>query len=350
MSLLKVRSVIEITPAAGGKADLWDSAKEPSLFNRVSVELTTGQASEAQWAVADPDGRMLNRYSKADGIPNATIRVWLGYGQQLGEPVFKGMLVRVQRGGAITTFRAYDMGYKMRQVARTAYHKGRDLDIMRGLVERSGLKFEGPEAGFPSVTHGSMIQDGGTDWDHLGELAREAGLVRYVRGDTVFLKEPNTRGKKSKFTLEFGKTALLSRDTDLSFKLPENREGKARQVAARGRGHGGKRLEAKSDVSERGVEQLLMKRDLKPHTLEAARRRAQAVRQLEREHAFECRVQSMQPLSANYADRADVRDTITLRGPYLLFGGDYIVDSVSYEVTSRGFHTTYALQRDIAEG
>lgn len=350
MGALSIRAKVEVTPL-GGATDLWDSWNHEGLFSRVSVELTTEDASEAQWAVNDPQKKMLNRYSNAGGIPDATVRVWLGYGENLGEPIFKGMLAGVGRGASVTTFRAYDMGYRMRQRARTKYRKGRDTDIMRRLIEETKiagghLRCDMPD-GYPSVTHAAMIQDGGTDWDHLGELAREAGLVRFVRGDTVFLREPNVRGVAPVVMLELGKTALVARDTDLSFKLPENREGRARVVAARGRGRAGKRLEAKSDEGERGVEQLLLKRDLKPHTQAAARRRAQAVRQLEREHAFECRVRAMRPLTIT---RAYQRDVVGLRDAGDLFSGDYVVDSVSYEADPRGLTTIYNLQRDIKEG
>jgi len=60
----------------------WDSWAQPGLFKRVSVDLTTGQCSEAIWELFDPDFQIINRYSNvalgSSSLP--VIRVWLGLG------------------------------------------------------------------------------------------------------------------------------------------------------------------------------------------------------------------------------------------------------------------------------
>src|SRR5260370_40123969 len=55
----------------------WSSVDHPRLFQRVSVELSTGEASGAVWEIFDPKFVVINHYSTADGIPEATVCVWL---------------------------------------------------------------------------------------------------------------------------------------------------------------------------------------------------------------------------------------------------------------------------------
>jgi hypothetical protein len=343
MTDLNVRSRVEIA------GEVYDSHDDPSLFSRLSVELTTGQASEARWQMHDPDFKLIDKYSKAGGVPAAVVRVWLGYGEDLREPVFKGVLACVGRSPYATTLRAYDMGYMMRLVQKTGYHRGSDLSIMRKLVTRNKtpdgkpLRFQGPAKGFPPMTVNSTIHDQRTDWAFLAELASEAGLVLWVRDDTVFAAEPAKVGDV-KLSLEVGVDALLTRDFDCQFKLPENLEGRPRVVEYRGRGRGGRRLAGRSDEASRGREIVVVKHDLRRHTKAVAKRRAEAKRELEREHAFQCRVKHVRPLRKG---RVDVRDTVELANLGLLFSGRYIVDSVSYEVSPRGFETCYDLYRDV---
>lgn len=346
MTDLNVHTTVEITPV-GGKPQTWDSFSQPFLFTRVRVELTTGQASQAEVSVFDPEFKFLNRYTTKDGVLKATVRVWLGYGGNLGEPLMKGILARVERSRRDTTFRVYDMGYQMRLVQKTGYHRGADLDIMRRLVTRNTtpegkpLKFVGPDAGFRPITVNSTIHDQRTDWDFLSELAREAGLVLWVRDDTVFAKEPAQIGIPVE-SFEYGTDVLLASDYDLSYKLPENVAGTPRLVSQRGRGRGGHRLEGESSKGQRGQEIVVLKRDLRNHTRAEANRRAQAIRELERENTFECRIKHLRPLAAR---RVDVRDTVEILNLGDLFSGSYLVDSVSYEVSSRGLSTSYNLYR-----
>ncbi|HEV7842275.1 MAG TPA: hypothetical protein VGO69_01190, partial [Pyrinomonadaceae bacterium] len=314
---------------------MWDSWKHPRLFNRVSVELSTNEASEASWRVFDPEFRLIDKYSLADGVPLVVIRVWLGHGQNLGEPVFKGLLARVERGENTTTFRAYDVSFAMRLEQRPDYHKGDDLAIIKKLVERNyytdsqgrkvNLRFVGPAHPLRLEPHDAMTQDEQTDWEHASERAHDAGLVLFTRGDTVFAAYPAKVGT-SKLTLSYRHDLILLRDFDLAFKVPENREGRPRQVEVHGRGRGGKRLTGKSDESRRGTRQLSLKRDLPKHSQRAASARAQAQKELEREHAFTASVRSLMPASNL---RADVRDTIRLENVGKLFSGLYLCDSVA---------------------
>lgn len=331
----------------------WDSWKHPNLFSRVSVELTTGMASEVIWEVADPDFKIINKYSPPSGVALSTMRVWLGFGEELGEPIFKGMMARLQRGEALSTFIAYDLGFKMRLVRKTGYHKGDDLAIIEKLVKRNGLLFHGPTKPLKLEPHKAMIQDAQTDWEHIAERAHDAGLVLWVRGDTVFADYPARVGIP-KHTLKNRQDFTILRDFDLTFRIPENKHGRPKSVEVRGRGRGGRRLTGSSDRASRGHEDLHIKRDLALHTKAYATTRAQAQRELDREHAFTLYVRST-PLLPDV--RVDVRDTIAIQGVGLLFssrGQDreaagYIADKVVHELTPGRFSTSYELYRDVNE-
>lgn len=331
----------------------WDSWKHPSLFSRVMVELTTGMASEADWECFDPDFKIIDKYATASGVPMVPVRVWLGFGEDLGQPVFKGLLTRVQRAAATSTFVAYDMGFKMRIEKKTGYHKGTELEIMEKLVKRNGLLFQGPAQPLKLDPHPAMIQDAQTDWEHISELAHDIGLVLWVRGDTVFADYPAKVGVP-KTTLKNREDFELRSDFDLQYKVPENRGGRAKSVEVRGRGRGGKRLSGKSDQGDRGHVDLRIKKDLALHTKAYATRRAQAQRELDREHAFTLYVRSTPFLPNVYVD---VRDTIAIANMGDLFSSagppgavtGYIADKVVHELTPGRFTTSYDLYRDIED-
>lgn len=320
----------------------WDSWKHPGLFSRVGVELTTGDASEATWEAIDENFRILDKYSQPSGVAMASMRVWLGLGLELGEPVFKGLLARVQRGESRTTLVAYDMGFKMRLVKKTEYHnKADDIAIIRKLALRNGLKFEGPANPLKLEPHQAMPQDEQTDWEHAAERAREAGLVLFVRGDTLFAKYPAKVGVP-KLTLRNRKDFQLLRDFDLTFRVPENRDGKPKKVTVRGRGRGGKRLIGESDESSRGNEPLRIKHDLSRHTKQHATRRAQAQKELDREHAFNLYVRTVSSLPDT---RVDVRDTLQILEVGRLFSGAYLADKVAHELSPGRLTSSYELHR-----
>src|SRR6185436_10017720 len=117
--------------------------------------------------------------------------IYMGFGQDLGEPVFKGLLARVERGDTDSTLIAFDMALKMRKELKTEYHRGiHDLQIIQKLATRNGLGFVGPDEAPALETHPSMIQDSKNDWEHSMERARSSGFNVFVRQDTLFCKEP----------------------------------------------------------------------------------------------------------------------------------------------------------------
>ena len=68
-------------------------------------------------------------------------------------------------------------------------------------------------------------------------------------------------------------------------------------------------------------------------------------KELEREHAFQCRVRSL--LQTN--TRVDVRQTVELVDQGLLFSGSYIVDRVEHSFSPGRLETNYDLYRDVLD-
>lgn len=322
----------------------FDSWLDKSVVAEANVELTTNKSSEAMLRVFDKGFEFIDRFAPTEGVPLVDVRMWLGFGDagSLGEPIFKGLLARIERGAAMTTFRAYDLGYKMRQIKRTEYHKGSDLDVLAKLAQRNGLMFEGPGTGVQLEKHDSLIQDEQNDWEHALERAREAGLVLYVRGDTLLAKEPAKVGTP-KLTLVNRHDFTLLNDYALNYKLPENVGGRPRTVETRGRGRRGRRLTGESERDARGTEQVEIKRDLAIASRSHARRRAHAKKELDREHAFTLSLRTVPTLNTT---RADVRDTLRLQEVGKLFSGDYLVDSAAHNLSAGGFTSSYELYRD----
>jgi phage protein D len=326
------------------RQQVWDSWRHPRLFKQVTVQLTTGMASEAAFRVFDSTGKFVDSLLGIKEVLPFEMRCWMGFGQGLGEPVFKGMLARIEKSETDITLRAYDMGYKMRQMEHAGYHKGDDLKILKKLAERSELKFEGPDREFRIGHHRSYMQAGQTDWDLASERAREIGLVLYVRGDTLFAKEPAIVKRKPLIVLTYRKDALLLRPFDLSYKLPENKRGRPSVVEVRGRGHGGKSLVGKSRKHKRGTGNVFLQKDIANHTQSYADRVAHAKKQLQREHSFSCTVRTIPQLPSV---RADVGDTVELREFGSLFSGLYLCDKVTHDLVAAGFTTEYDLYADI---
>jgi len=327
----------------------WDSRRHPSLFQKVGVELATGEASMATWTCVDERFAVIDRYAGiatgAGSLP--VLRVWLGYGDDVGEPVFKGLLARVERGQTTTTFRAYDMSYRMRLIEKGEYHQGGDLEIIQRLVERNGLKFQGPEKPLKLEKHKANTQDHITDWQYVAEMAHDAGLVLWTRGDTVFAGYPAKVNTFPKVILSRDQVFILN-DFDLQFKVPENRHGRPKGIEVRGRGRGGKRLSGKSDQALRGRAVIRAKKDLAMHTQARATARAQAQKELDREHAFDVTISTLFPPTLEF--RADVRDTVRLQQFGKLFSGDYLVDKMTHDLDAQGhFATRYQLYRDVRE-
>ncbi len=338
-----------VDPRTGEPAYLavYDSWRDKSLFLNVDVELTTNQASAATWGVFDPDFALLNKWTRTVATKKLPVRVWLGCGEDLGEPVFKGLLARVERGTSNTSFHFYDMGFVMRRVKKSEYHKGlNDVGIIKKLAERNGLKFEGPNPSVKLEAHKSLMQDGATDWEHAVERAADAGLVLYVRGDTLFAKEAVKTRAFADLTLVYKQDFALLSDFALAFKLPESQDGRSKTVEARGRGRGGRRLKGHAHESARGTEQIELKRDLSISSKRHANARAHARKQLQREHAFVCSV-TMLPDAAR--ERVDIRDTIELKEVGDMFIGRYLVDKVLHRLSPGEIRTQLDLYRDFED-
>ena len=340
-------AIIEITrpdKTDGGDLVIWDSWQQPRLFEKVSVELPTNQSAEAQFEFFDPQFRVIDSFAGASGIPMATVRIFLGYGQNLGEPIFKGLLAHVERGNSSTVFVAFDMGFKMKLVKKAGYkNKKNDLAILKDLAARNGLKFEGPEKPLQLEPHNAMMQDEQTDWEHAMERARDAGLVLFVRQDTLFAKYPAKVGTPV-LRVENKKDFKMLNDFDFVYRTPESQDGRPRLIKVRRRGKAGKRVEGSSDKSSRGRENVVLKRDGAGKTKSKVTRRAQAQKELEREHAFEGHLSTSFPIGS---ERLDVRNTIEVEGIGKLFSGKYICDSVKYRFAPGELNLDLNLYRDI---
>lgn len=330
--------IIEIN---GRRLDSW---KDKQIIKHVQVELATNKASEAQVALFDARFKVLDSFTSGDGVPQLPMFVWMGFGWDLGPPVFKGLLVRVHRDSTTTHFIAYDMGYKMRRERRGEYHNNMDdIEINRKLAARNGLSFEGPDGEVKLDKHKAIIQDSKNDWEFMSERNRESGFVHYVRDDTLYVKEP-AKIKAPLITLVYRRDFVLLHELDMTYKLPENRQGKPLEVEWRGRRKGGRRLVGVSPKHPRGTRPMQITEDLAIHSKSYANRRATAAKELQREHAFTCTIRSVPPLPGV---RPDVRDTIALANAGKLFSGPYLCDQVRHEGDAGGFRTEYSLYRDI---
>lgn len=333
-------AVIEV----GGQR--FDSWKDQSLFAGVEIDLTTEEASQVVWQVFDLDFKFLDKWTTSTGLDLLPASVWLGFGDDLGQPVFGGLLAKADHSGGITSLKFHDKSLRMRLTKKTEYHKGLDdIDIIRKLAERNGLKFEGPIPPIspPLDKHKSLIQDAQNDLEFAHERADEIGVVLFVRGDTLYAKEAAKSGTPV-LTLAYRKGGTLLSDFNLSFKVPENRESRPRTVETRTRGHAGKRLRGAAQESDRGTDHVEIKRDLAIKTKRHADRRAEAKKALEREHAFDVTVSFLPSFSET---RPDVRQTVALQGMGKLFSGNYIINSVTHSLRAGELKTTLQLYSDV---
>ncbi len=330
------------------RTEKFDSWKHKGLFKSVEVELTTDQASQMVWKVADSQFQLIDAWTKDDGIELLAMRVWLGFGDDLGEPVFKGLLASAECERFETTFKFYDRGFLMRRVQRTEYHMGLDdLQIIKKLAERNGLNFEGPKPEISLDKHKSVIQDGQTDWDHAQERAHDIGVVLYVRGDTLFAKEAAKTGVPVLTVINESADSSPRQlaDWSLYVKLPENhRHGRPGHVKVRARGRGGRSLHGHSNRTARGAHLIEVRRDLPIKSQRHADRRAQAKKDLQREHAF---TGTIHLLSDFEGKRPDVRDTIRLMDFGKLFSREWLCDKVQHSFGPGQFHTEIEVYKDI---
>jgi hypothetical protein len=327
---------------AGDRYDTW---QDKQIVKLVEVELATDMSSEAKFTCYDPRFKILDRYSTSEGVPRLLVLVYMGFGQDLGAPVFKGLLDKVERGDTDTTFIFGDMGLKMRGGLNNEYHKALDdLQIISKLARRNGLGFEGPDKAVDLEKHPSMIHDSKNDWEHTMERGRSSGFNIFVRQDTLFAKEPAKVGAPI-LTLKNRKDFWMEHDFSLTYKLPENQQGRPKVVHRRGRRRGGHRLTGESSAHNRGHHPVEIRHDVAEHTKKYIDRRAHAHKELQREPSFNCTVKSIPPLPGL---RPDVRNTIELQGLGRLFSGLYICDKVRHTHGGDTFVTEYNLYRDMA--
>lgn len=322
---------------------IYDSWAQTQLFKSVEIDLVTNESSEARFEFFDPKFHFIDSFAGAGGVPQSVVRVFLGYGQDLGEPLFKGLLAQIERGQSATTFVCFDMGFKMKLLTKAGYHnKKDDLAILKDLAARNGLQFEGPETSLKLEPHKAMMQDEQTDWEHAMERAHDAGLVIFVRQDTLFAKYPAKTGN-AVLTLENRKDFLLQNNFDFKYRTPENQDGRPRIIKHRRRGKGGKRIEGESNTTNDKREPVSLKRDISEPSKSKLSRRAQAQKDLDREHAFEGHLSSAFPLNG---ERLDVRNTVAVEGIGKLFSGKYICDTVNYHYSPGELSLNLDLYRD----
>lgn len=322
----------------------FDSWRDKQLFETVRVELTTNQLCEARWQCFDPKFKVIDRFTNPTGVPMLPFAVWLGYGKNLGAPIFQGLLAHVERGESATTFIAFDMGFKMKLIKKAGYkNKKNDLEILEFLANRNGLSFEGPDEPLNLEPYQALMQDEQTDWEWAMERARDAGLVLFVRNSTLYAKKP-AKVKTPVLTLVNHKDFTLTRDWDFIHKTPESQDSRPRIVERRARNAGGRRLAGRSDVSSRGRTSVVLKRDVPSPTPKRVKQRAQAQKDLDREHAFEGRVRTTYPTNG---ERLDVRNTVMIQEIGKLFSGAYICDTVGYFYSPGELGLDLELYRDI---
>lgn len=339
----------ETTDARTKKTNLevlvtYDSWTMPRLFSSVDIELTTDSFSALFWKVNDFQYRLINQHTLNSTLNPLIFRAFLGFGKDLGEPLFKGILSGVERVDSTTIFKVYDKGLKLKQAKKTGYfNKKGDLEILKILAERNGLQFSPPEKPLMLEPHKAIMQDEQTDWEHALERARDSGLHIFVRQDTLFARYPAKLGTPKITLSNRGKNSPLFKDFNFEFDTPENEGVRPRFVTFRGRGKGGKRLEGKSDDSNRGRENVILKRGMSNPTKKKLSARAQAQKELDREHSF----QGNLSFAWIYPHiRLDIRDTVRLTGIGNLLSTDYICNTVTYNFAAGEMSCQLDLYRD----
>lgn len=335
------RAVMEI----GGRR--FDSWRGEPMFKRVEVRLNSRNTSEAELEIFDPHFAYVDRWRGGDGIQELSAKVWLSLGNDLPtEPAFEGQLAGAEWLPESTTFLFFDHGYRMRKVKQTEYHRNLDdLQIIEKLARQNGLSFEGPQPPIrPGLDkHKSVIQDAQTDWEHAEERANDAGVVLYVRGQTLYAKEA-AKTAAPVLSLKYKEDFRLLEGASFRYRAPENQEGRPSQVETRGRGRGGKRITGKSDTNERGRRHVEIKNDLPIKSKRHADRRAQARKDIQREHAFTGTIVLLPRFEGVLPD---IRSTVEVMNVGKLFSGKYICESVSHLFAAGTIETTLQLYRDI---
>lgn len=340
---------IERPELSGGESLVtYDTTVTTQLIKNASIELATNQSSEGRITFFDPKFRVIDAFSSATAKAVGTF--YLGYGDDLGEPVFKGVLAQIERGETDSTFIFYDMAYVMKLIKKAGYkNKTDDVAIINGLVGRNNsvlgkpLQFEGPDEDLKLEKHNTATQDFQSDWDWMMERARDAGLVIYVRQDTVFAKKPAKTGRPV-MTIRNRVDFELQRDWDFVYRTPESLDGKPKVVKHRRRGRDGKFLKGTSTESGNGREEVTGKRDIAQPTQKKLSKRAQAQKDLDKEYAFEGRLTMAMPSNGV---RLDYRNTVEVKGVGKLFSAKYVCRTVRYDFAPGRLNVGLEMYRDI---
>lgn len=312
---LTARCVVEIDGVR------YESRSESARLASVVVDTETDLTGEATVTFIDPRFEITDRHTDATGMRYAECRVWTGYGADLGGPYFAGKLVGVEHDSQHVALRFHDKSREMKKETRSRYHNAKtDVQIMRDICAEYGLGFQVVGGHVDSEAHASLMQRGVCDWDFLRSIARRAGWVVWVDGQTLYAQEAGVQAKGG-VTLKYREDFLFMRPLTLTFKLPENRRGRARHVSAHTRGPSGERITGESAGSYQRGRELSSHADLPHHTRQAAERHARGIRLKSGETAFECRIQLL-PAAGR---QIGIRSVVTLAGVGDFFGGEYVV-------------------------
>ncbi len=302
----------------------FDSWKGENLI-AASVDQTTDKTGEGSIELYDPKLEIIDKFL-GGGIKALQARFWLGWGADLGAALFVGSLARVEWSERITTFRFHDHSAKMKKEKKTRYFKKKsDIQILKNLAADNDLKFslQGDLKDSQPIT--SLMQAGKTDWETALKIAEKSGLRLYVSGDTLFAVEAGKTGAVVS-SLVFEKDFRLLRQFHLSYKVPDNKKGRAKKTQVRGRGKGGKQLKGETTTGTIGTTDIIVREDLPKQSVEMLSRRAKGKSNRRREYAFEHRLQTL----PSFRTVLNLRDTLLLAGMGKFFSGEHLVTDIRY--------------------
>lgn len=292
-----------------------------------SVELTSDKTGEGCVELYDPAFKIIDEFLGGGAKP-IQAKFWFNWKKDVGNALFVGRLARVEWSDQVTTLRFHDFSSKMKQQKKTRYFKKKsDLQILKKLAEDNDLKFSAKGNVADGQPLDSLMQSGITDWQLALKIGERAGLRLYVRGDTLYAVEAAKTGAVSNGTLILEKDFTLLRGFNLSYKMPENKKGRAKQTEVRARAKDGKRLVGKNDTGGvAGTDDLIVREDLPKPTVALLNRRASGKSNRRREYAFEHHLVTL----PTFNQIVELRNTLTLGGMGKFFSGNYIVTDIRY--------------------
>lgn len=321
----------------------YDTWRDKGLVTGISVELCTDKSAEAVITIVDEEFKWTDRHVSPSGMQQLKAVFWLGFGEKLGLPLFKGTLARCEHDGTIASFHFHDASTRMKQERKVRYHNKQSvLQILKKLAADNGLSFSGPEAGADTDIYDSLIQKGETDWAFARRIASRAGYVMWVSDENLFVQEAGNKGT-SVAALKYHTHFEMLHGSSFSYKLPENKRGRSRRTSVHGRARDDRKLSGEEAAGARGTTHVIVNEDLPKHSMKEATRRAKGHSQKKREHAFEHEIRSL----PDFRKRIGCRETITLEGLGAFYSGDYIVDSIRYEYAPGALTQEMRVFRDI---